>query len=541
MSDIDRRLPRSVRRRRGRRTIVVIADRERQVTRLRIAQSPWARARVVPMVGSTPAESHEGFAALDQVGLVIDVRASSDRRQLEAFRQHFFHLGSRDAWIALRATGSARTGEPLVELARKLRIPQARRELGRPWRPYARSVARVRITPRLFVIAKKGRHVLRLQEEEAFTLLPNREPGLGVTLITQLDAGVLDTTGLTTEYGGSPEPRVPELLPYPVHSVRRYEGRLHLPAASLVHHRRSVLPDSFRWHLAPQTGSVGLRNVNEHFSRVRARPRAEPLEGSYFLFLYTNPGHFGHLMTEALAKLWGWWPAKAADPSLKILCRLRPERQETVETRAETTLLPAFGIAPEDIVWVDGPVTVTSLVGCTPMWHNAPPFYVNPAIRDTWSRLHDGLVGTGPAGGSSRIFVTRREGNRPCTNVDAVERLFAAHGFTIVAPEHLSIPEQAATFAGARVVAGLGGAGMFNLVYASSVETVIVLNQWAYQARNEHLFAAAHGARLHCFWSTPELDHPPGGFSYGAHQSGWSFDFDRNEKQLRELLENLAD
>ncbi len=137
--------------------------------------------------------------------------------------------------------------------------------------------------------------------------------------------------------------------------------------------------------------------------------------------------------------------------------------------------------------------------------------------------------------------MTRREGKRGCSNFPEVEALFAAHGFEIVTPEKLSIPEQAAMFAGARVVAGFGGAGMFNLAYAEALETVIVLDQWAYQARNEHLYAAVHQARLHCFWSRPDKDHPPGGFSYRAHQSRWTFDFHSNGEQLRGLLEGLVE
>jgi capsular polysaccharide biosynthesis protein len=120
-----------------------------------------------------------------------------------------------------------------------------------------------------------------------------------------------------------------------------------------------------------------------------------------------------------------------------------------------------------------------------------------------------------------------------------VERFFADRGFVVVAPATLSVPEQVRTFAGARVIAGFGGAGMFNLVYAPSVETIIVLNQSAYQARNEHLIAAVHGAQLHTFWSRPPRGHPPGETSYAAHQSGWSFDFDLNGPELEQLLERL--
>jgi capsular polysaccharide biosynthesis protein len=316
---------------------------------------------------------------------------------------------------------------------------------------------------------------------------------------------------------------------------------VHSPRAHFFHHGRSALPESFRWHLTPQREAHGLFNVDEHFGLLKKKDVGPTLDGSFYPFLYNNPGHFGHLMTEALAKLWGWWPAKAADPSLKLLCRFHPSRDQTAERRLETTLLPALGISTEDIVFVDGPVSVTSMVGCTPMWHNAPPFYVHQAVLETWGGLRDGLIGTDPPSVAPKIFVTRREGKRLCRNFADVEALFAAHGFEIVTPEKLSIPEQVAMFAGARVVAGFGGAGMFNLVYAQALETVIVLNQWAYHARNEHLFAAVHKARLHCFWNRPLKDHPPGGFSYRAHQSPWMFDFDDNGEPLRKVLEGLVE
>lgn len=542
MSDVDRLLPSGLRRKRRKRTLVVIADRRRQVTRLQIGRSRWGRSRLVTLVGRTTGELHDDLAALSQVRVVVDVRSSSGPQQLEAFERCFFHLGPGDAWLALRDVVRLGRREPLVDLAGLLQGSARPREVEPRWRTHARATAASQTTPRLVVMVKRRRHLLRMREQGLVELLRTREPRLRVRVVEELPGGSLDGGRLTTEYGGSPEPRVPGTLSYPALTVRHYVGRpLHLPKAGLVHTRRSLLPDSFRWHLAPRTASPGLRYVDEHFSRLEETPRSERIEGSYYLFLYSNPGHFGHLMTEALAKLWGWPAAKAADPSLKILCRLRPEGRDSPETRPEATLLTAYGIAPEDIAWVDGPVTVTSLVGCTPMWHNTPPFYVHPEIHETWDRLREGLVGTDPGSGSSRIFVTRREGNRPCSNVEEVERLFAAHGFAIVAPKQLSLAEQAETFADARVVAGFGGAGMFSLLYSHRVEDVIVLNQWAYHARNEHLFATAHDARLHYFWSRPHTDNPDGRRLYRAHQSGWTFDFETNGKPLSRLLEELTD
>ena len=70
-----------------------------------------------------------------------------------------------------------------------------------------------------------------------------------------------------------------------------------------------------------------------------------------------------------------------------------------------------------------------------------------------------------------------------------------------------------ATFREARVVAGFGGSAMFNLMYAENLEGVILLNQEAYIARNEHLFTSLTGGEVHYFWSRPDVEHPEGGFS----------------------------
>jgi capsular polysaccharide biosynthesis protein len=321
--------------------------------------------------------------------------------------------------------------------------------------------------------------------------------------------------------------------------LRRYDGRITLPVNALAYHGRTLLPDSFRWHLSDVPTAWGIRDTGDRFARMQ--PHAEPqhLPGSYFHFGYNNSGHFGHLMTEALAKLWGWQAAKAEDPSLKILCRIHPERRQPPSARLETRLLPAYGISPDDIAWADGPVTVDTLYACTPMWHNTVPFYAHERLRDDWARLRAGLLpDESPPPGPAKIFVTRRGSNRVCRNVDQVEEIFAAHGYTIVQPEQLALPEQVALFAGARVVAGFGGAGMFNLAYPRQLEAVVVLNQWAYEARNEQLYAAVHGAECHTFWSAPDNDHPPGGRDYQAHQSDWEFDLGLRD-ELHELLTRL--
>ena len=519
--------------------VVVIAGSPERVAELRIGAVVPAGADVSQLVGLGPEELDDRLSAYAGAGLVVvDARPSVGDTQLRAFERLFLHLDRGDVWIALRSPRVPRgRRERLVELADRFRShgPQG---LQKRWREHRRSTGRVEVATSMVVLEKNRPHLLKLREAGAVGLLNAREPELRVSELASLPAGTIRRPAMT-DVGAAPEPAFPDELAYPEAQVRRYDGRVALPAASVLVHGRSVLPDSFRWHLAEHPVTNWLRDVDERFATPRSGslPPHEHLPGSYYFFGYNNPGHFGHLMTEAVAKLWGWDAAKAADPNLKILCREHPKRPGTAGERLENVLLPAYGIDPDDVVWATGPVTVDDLVGATPLWHNAPPYYVHPALVDDWRRLRDGLPRvTVPS--EPRIFVTRPAGtNRFCRNGPDVESLFASHGFAVVNPEKLTLPEQAAVFAQARVVAGYGGSGMFNLLFADALETVIVLNQSSYWGRSEHLFATALGVESHFFWSVPDEAVPAG--SYTAHQSSWKFDFARNRGSLESLLGSL--
>jgi hypothetical protein len=47
------------------------------------------------------------------------------------------------------------------------------------------------------------------------------------------------------------------------------------------------------------------------------------------------------------------------------------------------------------------------------------------------------------------------------------------------------------------------------------------------------------GGAVDYFWSTPDKHHPPGRWSNEAFVSDWEFDFERNEAELRSLLDRL--
>ncbi|MCD4527367.1 DUF563 domain-containing protein [Nocardioides sp. cx-173] len=386
-------------------------------------------------------------------------------------------------------------------------------------------------------------HLLKARHKDATELVTRRATGTTAVELAILPATTGGAEFPVSSYGPATRAPLPEsVLDSPALYLRRYEGDIRLHDGALALAESVVLPDSFRWYDAPRLMHPRLHDVGHDYVRLR-RPVAPhdhtELEGSYFHFDYVNSGHYGHLMTEGISKLWGWPIAKASEPELKLLFRVPRRHLGRPREYPDFSVLQAFGVAADDIVPVAGAVRVGSLIAATPMWHNHQPFHVHPDIAGVWERLRAGF--DPPASGAARrIFVTRRGGARACHNVDDVEAMLSAAGFEIVNPAGMTTAEQCAVFSSARVVAGFGGTGMFNLAYAHRVEDVIVLNQSSYDARNEHLFAAAHQARLHYFWSPADVAHPQDGWTRQAFRSTWSFDFEACGAPLRRLLGELG-
>ncbi len=103
----------------------------------------------------------------------------------------------------------------------------------------------------------------------------------------------------------------------------------------------------------------------------------------------------------------------------------------------------------------------------------APSGCVNP-LGTRWLRQ---AFGPEPAVGSGhrRIFVSRRGTTRDLINLPEVERELSADGWEVLDPGTLSFREQVETFREARVIAGVHGAGMSNLLWAPAGVRVIEL------------------------------------------------------------------
>lgn len=483
---------------------------------------------------------------LGPVSLVADLTTDPALPHLATWRRCHFHLRPRGLYL-VRLAELDRDGRSadagFVGLLGRVAAAQAGAgpaSLDEADRPLGAACGRVFMGASLAAVVKRGAHHLKLRHAEVDRLLPTRDTDATVTLLGTVPAGTHVSRARVTSYGEVDHPvGFPESYAYPELRWREYTGRVSVATHSLLFCDATVLPESFRHHLARRMVNPRTTDVSDQFVRVPEEYRpTTTLEGRYFHLDTPFTGHFGHVMTETVSRLWAWDEAKRRDPGLKALLRTRfPNDRPPV---VERTLLRAYGIAEEDVVFVDHPVDVTSVVGVTPMFHNHAPHYAHPGLAEVYARL--GSMAVPPPTDATRIFVSRAGAftNRSCRNVDEVERFFVERGYTVVHPETMSLPEQAGLFAQAEVVAGFAGSAMFNLMFARRLRAMVLLTHDAYDARNEYLIASVVGADLHYFWSASDVAHPSGGWSQEAFDSSWTFDVQRLGPDLDRLLRDLG-
>lgn len=95
--------------------------------------------------------------------------------------------------------------------------------------------------------------------------------------------------------------------------------------------------------------------------------------------------------------------------------------------------------------------------------------YMSPLVVQELERIASNIRGSG----ARKVFVSRRGARRDLANADAVETELAARGFSIVHPGRMTLEQQIAAFKDARLVVGVMGAGMTNMVFAQRGARVV--------------------------------------------------------------------
>lgn len=292
---------------------------------------------------------------------------------------------------------------------------------------------------------------------------------------------------------------------------------------------RMLLPDTYRHNQWAALTHTKLLEYGPRFAVPKPwRPGVPPrLEGTFLHLDNEFRGHFGHLLTESLSRVWAWPEALAIDPDVRVLLGSTKPRPRPLEY--ELMLYEAAGIPRERIVVIDRPVRVDRLISGTPLFSH--PQYVHPRIAQTWREVGDRLADqAADRDWPRRFFVGRRSDKRACVNGAEVEAIFAEYGFEVLYPEDYSLGEQVRLFRAAEVVAGYAGSGLFQIAFVPEPTHVIMVGAATYTPRNEYLMAAVHGHRVDAVVCEP--------IGRGI-QASYTFDAEREGPYLRSLLDRL--
>jgi capsular polysaccharide biosynthesis protein len=525
-----------------------------------------------------PSETHVRLALAGPFDLVLHAADTSPVDQARVFQRVFFHVDEGGVYLtpvllplsdddasAARADADARLAQEqaarpwpnedgaflapyvgelwdLVAEAQRarLRSPEDRPEIvarAAEVRGLARHLGDVQVHGVSLRITNSRATHAKLRESEADVVLAAR-PDLGREV-----ASLPPTrTRATGEYLHNlpHDPYVVPEMSVPKLTLREYDDPV-LSRGQVVTSDRFVWPDSYRHHLAPHLHSRFVEESGPRFGHLRRdSSQAEQLPGRWFNLDSEWPGHYGHLLTEVLGKMWAWDRVRELAPDVKCLLTVQPEREPQELVPFELDILAAFGISVDDVRVFDRPVRPQTLYSATSMF--SLPDYVHPDMAGVWDRVGDHLAArASTSGGPRRIFCTRpADHKRSCTNAADVEALFGRHGFEVVRPELLPLPEQVALFRGADVIGGFGGSAVFTSALCTTPKTVVTVAPTSYTARNEHLIAAVRGHRVISAWSEPQLPHPDGWWTQRAYASDFTFDLEREGAWLEEQLTALG-
>ncbi|TSD62350.1 glycosyltransferase family 61 protein [Aeromicrobium piscarium] len=330
-----------------------------------------------------------------------------------------------------------------------------------------------------------------------------------------------------------------EVSTTPATAIRMYEGVRCAAGGAVIAEGRLLQPESFRHNQYPRLTHRLAPSRTHYFADKPQADHRGRLDGTYLYLDGEYTSHFGHFVSEQMSRLWALPWIRDHYRDVKVLLSHRPDRGRPSEW--EYALLEAAGVDRDDVVSMARGTSydVERLIGVTPLY--SMPDYLHPRIVEVWSTIAEGLQSRASERDyPDRVFLTRApDAIRPCHNAEVVESRFERAGFTLLRPEELPLPDQAALFRRASVIAGYEGSALLGLAYCERPKIVITIGQDAYVANNEQMVSSVRGHTLVQVVSEADVSHPSGGWSWDAFYSGFSFDEEREGLYLDHVLAQL--
>ncbi|MFD2796814.1 glycosyltransferase family 61 protein [Promicromonospora vindobonensis] len=484
--------------------------------------------------------------------VIIEALESLDPRRSGAFGRLFLALNDEGAYIFARPGGEVRDTSVVWDWLRgRVEREVAGSDDRRPRRrsveqAIGEAISSVTVNNGSVVVRKSGQHLMKIYnllhrpdgESRLETAVQRRAGARAVERIATIPAEALEVeTDLRTNNPDLAMKRFKRR-----YDVRPLVARVIRDALCAPRQIISVdgllLPESSMQPRVQPMYNRSLIDDGDDYAEFPVSPGEDvaKLSGTYFHLDNEYPGHFGHVTSQDLTKLWAWESALYYDPDCRVL--LSPPVGKSDLNEFQYRLLAAFGITRDRVTLLRGPVRVERLINATFGLQN--PYFVSPRCKDIWQRIGAEVAAKSTVQAPKRLFVSRGDGlPRRCINGQDVEQVFRDAGFEIILPEQFDIADQIKMFREAEVVAGYAGSAMFNMVYSSAKTTWFVIGSRSYTATTEYLLAALYDDPIRYFFCDPVVEQPDGGWSSEAYFSNYTFNFERDGESLDRWLAEL--
>ncbi|MCI9888681.1 glycosyltransferase family 61 protein [Micrococcales bacterium 31B] len=452
------------------------------------------------------------FESMEPAGAIVDMSGLEHARRQQVFENLVLNLADGGLYIV---------PDDVVD------VPQ----------PLASHVTQLFSGHKAAIYQVSGEFLIKLYDEFASGALTARMGTTWGEEILQLDSERVASNARVLSNNVSLESTYcPDSYEAPALHVRKYLGPSVYPG-SLVTLDRFVLTDSFRHHISHRLSNAHLTSPTR-FQAIAPEEPSEFLKGSFYLADNDRYGHFGHIMTEFVSKLWAWKFVKKIDSRVQFMISGEGEYRDLPAFVRQ--ILEAFGLTERDVFVLNRPVKVGTLYGATPQFQN--PRYVHHGINEVYTKLGTAIAG-GQRKRTRRIFLDRvldsGDNSRICHNADEVRAIFQSEGFEIVRPEELAFVDQVIMMNEATIVAGFAGSAFFSSVFTVGPINLIVIGSESYDATNEFMIASVKGGNVAHVWCTP--DHPrERHWTMKAFTSDFTFDADRDTALIKQAIAEFA-
>ena len=185
------------------------------------------------------------------------------------------------------------------------------------------------------------------------------------------------------------------------------------------------------------------------------------------LFVGEVHDHWGHFITDTLARLWA---LADVDPATKVL--FAPDAGARLAVPLVRALLAAAGVGEDRILRPQGPTLFERLLCPAPALQLSR---IYQGFDDVHRRIAAALFAASPAVPPTRpVYLTRTrlaQDLRRLKGEQALEQRLERAGYLVVSPEQLGLAEQMALFNGAAPVVGAFGSAMHTVLFRKAEES----------------------------------------------------------------------